>query len=371
MSIKISPKNGGDGPEGRKDSEHTSNTTGNPTIDHTAQNPTTNSPHPLSPRKKYYRKVIRITGFQSPNVRFAQEEIAAGMEPSGTMIVPGVLPWDELQRRLETWDEELKCIGIYARFHEGGDEVLYMPEWLSRAEVVADDLITLEKRRKLVRQVESVGVDPGEGKANSVWTAGDRYGVIWQRIKKTKDTNIIPFDTRDIIEETGVTPENVVMDIGGGGIQHADRLRAMGYEIRLVDFGGATSPAPFRPSSGEKRGTKELRQAYKNMRAELYGQVVRRLDPGQNETGFGIPRELVDLHYQLSRIPKLRDGEGKLRLPPKNRTRRGTETSESPGKTELTMEQLIGRSPDEADSFVLMVYGLDHPFETMEIGAAF
>jgi hypothetical protein len=41
---------------------------------------------------KYFRRVIRIKAEDSPNVRYALAQIAAGKKPTGEVILPGVLP---------------------------------------------------------------------------------------------------------------------------------------------------------------------------------------------------------------------------------------------------------------------------------------
>lgn len=38
----------------------------------------------------HFRKVIQITAEDSPNVKYARREIAAGLTPSNKQIVPGV-----------------------------------------------------------------------------------------------------------------------------------------------------------------------------------------------------------------------------------------------------------------------------------------
>jgi hypothetical protein len=87
----------------------------------------------------------------------------------------------------------------------------------------------------------------------------------------------------------------------------------------------------------------------------MYGEASLLLDPDLNEDGFGISEELVELRHQLAVMPKLYDEEGKLYLPPKDR-----KLGDEPKMNKKTLIELIGRSPDEADSFVLAVHGLLH-----------
>ena len=93
----------------------------------------------------------------------------------------------------------------------------------------------------------------------------------------------------------------------------------------------------------------ETRYAYKNRRAEMYGELRVLLDPSRG-TGFGLPSEYAELHRQLAPLPLLYDPEGRLYLPPKDKR--------SSTSTELTIKEILGCSPDEADSLVLAVYGM-------------
>ena len=66
--------------------------------------------------KPLLRKVIRITGYDSPNCRLAMREIALGLPLPGTIAVPGLLTWNELQWRKATWSPERFMVGVLARF---------------------------------------------------------------------------------------------------------------------------------------------------------------------------------------------------------------------------------------------------------------
>ena len=66
--------------------------------------------------------------------------------------------------------------------------------------------------------------------------------------------------------------------------------------------------------------------------------------------GFGIPTKFPALRQQLAPIPIQYDGEGKIVLPPKYKKDRNS--------TQITLTELIGHSPDEADALALAVYGL-------------
>jgi hypothetical protein len=313
----------------------------------------------------YYRKVIHIRAEDSPNVRLALAQRRAGLKVTGEVILPGVLSWHDYAQRRKLWNKIRQCIGLDGRFYEGAEELLYPPLWLDRAERLAD---TLEGRS---RQVEGVGVDPGEGSANSSITGVDRYGIVEQRYRKTPDTSEIEEDVLKFCSDHNVPPDRVCIDAGGGGKQIAHYLRRRDFDIRLISFGESLTPVLRRGKNtlGERKDMKEKKWAYLNRRAQMYGDVRNLLDPARDANedwyvgypgpardaiwdlkGFAIPRHLERLREQMSPIPMLQDGEGRLRLPPKSKPREGS--------TEKTLIDIIGYSPDEADSFVLAVHAM-------------
>jgi hypothetical protein len=96
-----------------------------------------------------------------------------------------------------------------------------------------------------------------------------------------------------------VEPSGWVFDAGGGK-QHADRLRANGYEgVRTVAFGSAPSrpPGVLRQTVAGKTDVAEKRYAYKNLRAEMYGELSLRIDPESEHGGFALPSEMVGPQY--------------------------------------------------------------------------
>lgn len=312
-----------------------------------------------APRPRYYRKVIRIKAERSPNVRLAMAQRAAGQEPTGEIIVPGVLPWaDYLKRRL-TWDPVKQCIGLDADFYEGAEELLFAPQWLNRAEALHEGL------RGRVRKAKALGVDPAEGGDNTTLAAVDELGLIELVSVATPDTNVIPGLVIEMGERHGIPPEKWVLDRGGGGKQAADRLRAKGRKVETVAFGESVTPKPRRgmQPADEIVRQREERYTYVNRRAQLYGRLSERLDPGaEGSSGFALPSQYGELRRQLALIPKLYDEEGRLRLPPKNRR--------SPGG-EKTLREILGCSPDEADALVLAVYGLESKRRRVVAGAMF
>lgn len=309
---------------------------------------------------RFFRKVIKIRALDSPNIRLAQQEIAAGRKPSGTCLVPGVVDWDTYQKRLVMWDPIRQSIGLEAEFYEGAEALVFPPAWLNAAEAHA---ARLNPRRSSKRRV--MGIDPAEGGDSSVWTIIDDDGILFQLSMKTTDTTVLVNRTLALMREWNVKPEDTLFDRGGGGKQHADRLREMGYKVRTVGFGEAASD-PHQDkrmrTSRQKDEAREIRYAYKNRRAEMYWLLRLRLDPNENRP-FGMPAELAELRRQLSMIPVQYDSEGRVVLPPKDKR--------NPNSNEITLKEILGCSPDEADSLVLAVFGLERKSKRFVVRSIF
>jgi hypothetical protein len=88
----------------------------------------------------------------------------------------------------------------------------------------------------------------------------------------------------------------------------------------------------------------------------MYGMLHLLLNPrgavieGRQFKAFGIPREYGELRRQLEPLSLDYDKEGRLVLPPKNKP--------SAESTVVCLQELLGCSPDEADSTVLAVFGM-------------
>ena len=292
-----------------------------------------------------YRHVIRIKAEDSPNVRLAQSEIAGGGFPTGEILVPGVIDYATYIKRREVWDEVRQCVGLDAEFYEGAEALLYPPDWLNRAETIGREL---EGKPRIAK---TIGIDPAQGGDSTVWAVVDHEGLIELVSRKTPDTSVITGDTLALMKQHDVEAGNVLFDAGGGGKEHADRLRRQGHPVRTVAFGETASPPLVKrmKTVNERVTEKEDRYIYKNRRAEMYGLLRAKLNP-VNEPGFGLPEKYPELRRQLSPIPLMYDGEGRLELPPKNKR--------DPRSRKVTMTDLIGCSPDEADALVLAVFGL-------------
>jgi hypothetical protein len=302
----------------------------------------------------YIRKVIKIRAVDSPNIRLALGEIAKAQEPSRRMLIDGVKDYDEYEKNLATWDEIQQCVSLEGEFYEGLEVKLYPADWLNKSALIADELdrqYGLSGRRK----AKGIGIDSGQGKANTCWTAVDEHGIIAQVSKKTKNTAVITGDTIAFAREHGILdiPEKWVFDAGGGGLEHADRLREQGYPVRTVAFGEAPSQPPRRGMTPTrvKIEIKEERYVYRNRRAEMYGILRTLLNPARRSRIFAIPARYTELRRQLGLLPLMYDGEGRMKLPPKNKREIDS--------TEVTLTEMLGCSPDESDSLVLAVFAME------------
>jgi hypothetical protein len=261
---------------------------------------------------------------------------------------------DEQRRSLgeASFRQEYMC-----SFEDAGGSPLFLPGWLDRAASLARDLAGKPRRAK------AIGCDPGEGVSSTVWVVVDELGVIAVVSEKTADTSVIVGKTAAMIKEYGVEPGRVVFDRGGGGKQHADLLESKGCRVRTVGFGEAVTAEPSyqQQSVADRIGQRSERYSYVNRRAQLYGQLRLLLNPAHNERGFAIPAEFGELRRQLSPMPLLYDGEGRMRMLPKSK--------KDPEGTERTLQEILGVSPDEADALVLAVDGLQNETRKVKVGA--
>lgn len=324
-------------------------------------NPASNDPGGDVPREGspgYHRRVFRITAEDSPNVRYAKAQIAAGFKPDDRMLVPGVLSWSEYEQRRKLWDPVRQCVSLDARFWRGKDVLLYPQEWMQRAKRIA------AKLRGVKRQALAIGADPAEGGDSTCFAAVDMLGLIELRSIKTPDTDVCVQEALAFMRKHNVPPEQFLWDRGGGGKQHADRMRAMGLPVRTVAFGETLALEPRRGTIQveTRRENREERYAYRNRRAQMYHELRLLLDPTDSVEGWGIPDEHGELFRQMAPIPLRYDKEGQVVLLSKNKR--------DPGSKELTLTQLLGRSPDELDAVVLAVHGMLHKGSRASAGAA-
>lgn len=308
----------------------------------------------------HFRKIIHIRASDSPNVRLAEQQIRAGRVPTNEILIPGVKDYPTYLKHRQTWDKVRQCIGLDGEFYEGAETLLFPPDWLNRAEQIADSL-------PVRRPGKAMGIDAAEGNDNTCWVVVDERGMIHMRSIKTQDTSDITGITIALGREYQIPPERWIFDRGGGGKQHVDRLRTQGYNAQSVGFGEAVvDPEAWKKANvyvpkAERREQMEDKYIYKNRRAEMYGTLRLALNPTVLSKGFGLPAALItqkrvdggpSLRTQLAMLPLLYDSEGRMYLPPKRKKDKDDKRQ--------TLIDILGCSPDEADALVLAVYGLTY-----------
>jgi hypothetical protein len=190
-----------------------------------------------------------------------------------------------------------------------------------------------------VREVEAIGVDVAAGgRDKTCWTLIDHAGVIDQIIMDLANTMEIVGRTVRLIQHHNLPASRVAVDAGGGGKQIGDRLHELGYYVRTIGFGEAADDA----------------QAYRNRRAELYGNLRRILDPERENGSFLLPPLAAELRQELAILPLQYDSEGRMLLPPKDR-------KSNQAIHQTTLRELLGRSPDRSDSLALAAWALRQP----------
>lgn len=331
-----------------------------------------------NPCHNFFRKAekdgraIRIRATDSPNVQRGLEQQAQGIEPDNAQVIPGVLSWDLYCRRRQAWDKVRQCIGLDAQFWEGAESLLYPPEWLNESARRALQLAIKERREgpqnkdwiakggvPFIRRAKGGGLDPGEGgdadRMGTAWCIVDEFGILEMVEMRTTDTSVIVPTTKALLRKWNLDPARFCIDRGGGGKQIADLLRAEGHAVKTVGFGESATPDPKigRTRVAERLDQREDRYAYPSKRAQMYHELRLALDPMVNAHPFAIPAALARLRQELAPIPLRYDREGRVSLPPKHRTA-GKRHSEQ----DKTLTEIIGHSPDLADSLVLAYHAM-------------
>lgn len=312
---------------------------------------------------RYFRKTLQIRAEDAPTVQ-------AGLRGEECDF-PGIITMDEYRHRRKTWDDQRQCEGLDARWFVGAAVMLVPEPWWDAAVRV--------KRPALVPYNPGprwLGVDPGEGGDPSAWCVIDYYGLLELVSFPTPDTNKVVGFTMDFARKWQVPPENIIFDRGGGGKEHADRLRTLQWNVRTVGFGEPVKVEPKRGIRvfGEKRDTVEEKYASVNRRSEMYYDI-RMLLECDRETHqpirrppFHVPMSPMtrELKRQLTLIPMDYDNEGRFKLWPKRDAKKAQE-----GETNTkTLLYILGRSPDEADAFALAVFGMLHKPITQRAGVS-
>lgn len=304
---------------------------------------------------KLNQHVIKIGAEDSPNVKWGRECEKLGLDPltppPPEVRIPGVVSYAERLAQLAEWDEYNLTTRGDGEFFEGEESLLYPPDWLNHAELLAHEL----EVQKIARRGKAMGLDGGEGKSLTAWTVVDELGVVYHEAFKTPDTKKIVDRTVSLMREWGVPGERIFVDRGGGGRQIAQLgLRPKGIDVQTVSFGEAASPLVGERVKRleDKKEREDERKAFKNRRAEMYWLLRQQLNVIMNPKGFAIPARYAELRAELAPLPFLHDEDGVMYMLPKDR-KPGQENSKL-----VTIKDLLGHSPDRADSLVLAVYGL-------------
>lgn len=300
---------------------------------------------------RFARKVVHIDGLDSPNVQAGLRFKQLGHKGPPPTMLPGVLSWAQYRHRDRIWDQIKKRTRLHGHFYKGSEWLMFPPDVLDECERVWELIADLKRDGP-----RYMGVDVAQGgRDKTCWYIIDRFGVLFCDAKSTPDTTVIPEITLTLMREYGVPARHVCFDRGGGGLEHGQRLRKQGHNVRIVGFGqGAVD-----------------KLTYKNRRAEMYHALARAMNPKHwdiemqlNDDGlqiaspvvrscFAIPPERAkwfrsELRRELSVLPIMYDEKGMLKLPPK----RGT-GQEAERKRVTTIDDLIGHSPDDSDALAL------------------
>ncbi|HVW39131.1 MAG TPA: hypothetical protein VHB99_17570, partial [Pirellulales bacterium] len=305
--------------------------------------------------ERLFRKVIHISGEHSPNVTagrsWAAEDRSSRAERPPS-VVPGILTYEQFLERKANWSAHQVRTRLLGLFPDEGAGRLFPAEWLDAAQQLGR-LLAEQRRRGKMRRSErpySLGIDVSQGGGDlTAWVVLGRYGVRKVLVRETPNTAEIAGQTIRLMRRYHIAPAWVAFDAGGGGKQIADLLRDRGFEELLdVTFGAAADDA----------------RKYKNKRAELYGELREALAPRRRVARLlatpverwprganclALPPEDAPMREDLAVLPLLRDAEGRLRLPPKDKPSRA-----SSGRYERSVRELLsGRSPDRGDALVL------------------
>ena len=328
------------------------------------------------PWGKIFRRTIRIKAERSPNVRYGAREEELNKPVSGRQIIPGVIGYKEYKQQRRDWDEQDQAVGLDAEFYEGAEIRLYPREWIEISTRLWRErfgsYFPSGKRQGTSNPTKgkTLGIDPAAGGDLTAFSVCDEdeesSWLCHLEALKTPDTMLIVDKAVILMHTYGIKAENVLIDLGGGGLQIADNLRRKGFKVRTVNFGGSVKDQKLAGTAPiVKREAAEERQfAYKNRRAQLYHIPSRALDPHDTPKQLLLPKELIDKKFlpnrpsvreQMEPIPKMFDDNGKMVMLPKNKKTRVPNEKEG---AQITLTELIGNSPDEWEAILLALFGL-------------
>jgi len=310
------------------------------------------------PGGRLFRKVLHVGGEQSPNVtagrRWEADRSSTRLERPPT-IIPGILSYEQFLERKAHWSAHQVRTRLWGLFPDEGAGRLFPAEWLDAAQRLGRSLAEHRAQggpRRSGRPY-ALGVDVSQGGGDlTAWVVLGRYGVRKLLVRETPNTAEIAGQTIRLMRAFRIAPAWVAFDAGGGGKQIADLLRDRGFEELLDVTFGAAADDP---------------RKYKNKRAELYGELREALAPRRRverllatplehwprgASCLALPPDDALLREDLAVLPLLRDAEGRLRLPPKDKPSRQTSSHRERSVREL----LGGRSPDRGDALALAWY---------------
>jgi len=354
-----------------------------------------------APEKGFARKTFTLRAQDSPNVRLGEAEVRNGKVASNTILVPGLKPYDEYARDRVLWDKVQQCVSLDGEFYEGEEVRMFPADWLRTSAALARKWGMRHPGTGRMRTTAlGIGIDCAMGGDDTAFAAVDECGVLEIQSFKTPDTNIIVGLLEAFVRKWNCTWDKVFIDIAGGGKQHADRLRGKGVNPRTIHFGSSpTDDVDYlNRTKSDRARTQDILErkiAYKNRRAEMYGNLRELLDPtilslppdlraeafksirgtwpvrmGSSMQqsmafhGFAIPMGAADepfhsadtfaeLQRQMGPIPLTYTEEGVIWLIPKHPRDRDDD------RPNLTA--LLGCSPDELDAVVLAVHAMLRP----------
>lgn len=280
-------------------------------------------------------------------------------------IIPGILSYEQYVERDATLAPADKRPRLHGLFNDETTSKIFPASWLDLAQELGRLLarhnaqLKAKGRRPKLGAPLALGIDCAMGGGDlSAWAVFGRYGVMHVEVLDTPDTRKIKGQTLRLMRRFRIRPEYVAFDRAVGK-QIADELREEGLDVNDVGFGEAA----LEPGK------------YSNMRAELHAELAKAMrrmvddqgrptaktkrlldtppDKWHNSWRFVALPEDADLRQELFVLPTGVDSKGRLRLPPKQ------PTSRSRGNSEVSVKEMLGRSPDRADAVILAKYAFD------------